>query len=67
MPDISMCAHAECPSRKSCYRHAESGTKPTERRQSYMAFEPRKDDGKCLAYVPVYGDGWHATGSKTNA
>ena len=23
MPDISMCAHAECPSRKSCYRHAD--------------------------------------------
>jgi len=55
MPDISMCGHAECPSRKSCYRHAESGTKPNGRRQAYMTFEPCKDDGKCWAYVPDYG------------
>lgn len=67
MPDISMCASVECPSRKSCYRHAESGTKPTEWRQSYMAFKPRKGDGKCLAYMPVYRDRARAAASESEA
>jgi hypothetical protein len=40
MPDISMCANsAECPMRKNCYRAEESGTKPSEFRQSWMQFQ----------------------------
>lgn len=64
MPDVAMCHNPECPSRQSCYRHAESGTVPVERRQSYMSFQPRKADGKCWAYIPVYDDDWHCSGGK---
>jgi len=39
MPDISMCKSERCPDRAECYRHSESGTKPSEFRQSYMAFD----------------------------
>ena len=35
MPDIMMCAAAECPKSSTCYRHADSGTKPCEFRQSF--------------------------------
>jgi len=38
MPDISMCANETCPRRQGCYRHEDSGTKPSEHRQSYMHF-----------------------------
>lgn len=40
MPDISMCAHAACPLRQSCYRHVESGTVPDSPHQWYGEFEP---------------------------
>jgi hypothetical protein len=35
MPDISMCASADCLLKNNCYRHAASGTVPTPKRQSY--------------------------------
>ncbi len=38
MPDISMCAASACPRSKECYRHADSGTKPSEHWQTYSAF-----------------------------
>ena len=40
MPDISMCANGTCPIRRDCYRSPDSGTKPNERRQSWMTWEP---------------------------
>lgn len=64
MPDISMCMSKDCPSRKDCCRHQESGTKPSERRQSYMNFEPRKNADRCRAYMPVRGDTAAPTGRR---
>lgn len=41
MPDISMCSTDDnCGVATNCYRSEKSGTKPTEFRQSYMAFKP---------------------------
>lgn len=42
MPDISMCS-AVCPKSSQCYRHADSGTKPSEHRQSYIM----RENGPC--------------------
>ena len=39
MPDITMCA-AECPRSDHCKRHPDSGTKPSEWRQSWFAPKP---------------------------
>jgi hypothetical protein len=39
MPDISMCSSEICPLTKKCYRHEDSGTKPTPMYQSYMLFD----------------------------
>lgn len=46
MPDIAMCASADCPLRRNCYRHAASGTAPTPGRQSYADWKWRftRDD-----------------------
>ena len=49
MPDISMCTSKECASSATCYRHADSGTKPDPLRQAYMLFGPQQ----CEAYMPV--------------
>jgi hypothetical protein len=54
MPDISMCANKTCPLRARCYRHEDSGTVPTPRRQSWMAFQPDAD-GNCYAFMPTEG------------
>lgn len=59
MPDISMCAHRNCPLRHNCYRHADSGTKPNPYRQSYAVYTPTIDeDGKvgCDDYWPRRDD-----------
>ena len=48
MPDISMCAHSSCPSRKICFRHKASGTIPNFI-QTYMDFAPN-DSGKCDSF-----------------
>jgi general stress protein YciG len=48
MPDISMCAHSSCPSRKICFRHKASGTIPNFL-QTYMGFAPN-DSGKCDSF-----------------
>ena len=47
MPDIAMCQNLYCPSRSFCYRHADSGTKPDDRRQPYMEFAYDPDLGYC--------------------
>lgn len=49
MPDISMCANKECPSRASCYRHQASGTRPSDY-QSMMDFKPEPGEDKCESF-----------------
>lgn len=43
MPDISMCANKQCPSREQCYRF----TAAPSTFQSYMKFEVANGDNKC--------------------
>lgn len=52
MPDFAMCAHATCPARNSCRRHAASGTTPGYR-QSYMDFSPCDGRFHCASYDPL--------------
>jgi hypothetical protein len=54
MPDISMCADDECPSRAKCYRHKASGTKPSSFWQAYSTFWREPDAKQCSAFWPVY-------------
>ena len=54
MPDIFMCRHPTCPSRRSCYRHSASGTQPSDFRQAWMVFQP-EPLGVCDYYLPVRG------------
>jgi hypothetical protein len=54
MPDISMCESDTCPKSKTCYRHEDSGTKPSEFRQSYFI---GNDPDNCKYYWPVKGNG----------
>jgi hypothetical protein len=53
MPDISMCADNECPSRFTCYRHKDSGTKPSKYQQAYAAFNHDPKTSECESYWPV--------------
>jgi hypothetical protein len=53
MPDISMCANKNCPSRKTCYRYL---AKPNEQRQSYAIFKQDKDIA-CEYYTSKDGYG----------
>lgn len=54
--DITMCNVIYCDFKKKCYRHAESGTKPNEYRQSYFVFPNdyfvRKEED-CKFYTPI--------------
>jgi len=51
MPDISMCKNKQCPLSQKCYRHEDSGTKPSEYWQSYADFEYA--NGKCEDFWPI--------------
>lgn len=51
MPDITMCRSDDCPHRKSCYRNPESGTKPSESRQSWFLASPNTE-GVCDYFWP---------------
>jgi hypothetical protein len=53
MPDISMCADDECPSRAECYRHKESGTKPHVPWQAFTDFQRQHDRDQCPFFCPV--------------
>lgn len=59
MPDITMCANGICPLRQRCYRSPDSGTQPTEWRQSWSVFEPywspAGDDFTCDHYLQKFG------------
>jgi len=52
MPDISMCMSSTCPLKRSCYRNTDSGTKPSESRQSWF-LGPAADGLDCQYYWPV--------------
>ena len=51
MPDIAMCKNKTCPSRDQCYRYR---AVPARDHQSYMAYEPDEDAGKCEDFVQVF-------------
>jgi hypothetical protein len=53
MPDISMCADDECPSRAECYRHKASGTVPSEYQQAFTDFQRQPDRDQCPFFWPV--------------
>jgi hypothetical protein len=55
-PDIAMCADPTCPSRRTCYRHGESGTVPGKW-QSYGLFRRRPREKRCRDYWPLTVDG----------
>lgn len=44
MPDISMCADADCPFAVRCYRSPKSDTKPSDFRQAWFLESPRRGD-----------------------
>lgn len=50
MPDISMCEGFACPLKKKCYRCEESGTKPSEYRQSYFVVTPYDHEKETCNY-----------------
>lgn len=51
MPDISMCKE-KCSLSENCYRHEDSGTKPSECRQSFfLDLKPVGED--CDYYWPL--------------
>lgn len=57
MPDITMCASSECPLAQRCYRSPESGTEPSEFRQSWSAYTWVQDnEGQvyCRSYAPLW-------------
>jgi len=51
MPDITLCNNQDCPLSKKCYRHEDSGTKPSEYWQSYADFEYTEDG--CEDFWPI--------------
>jgi hypothetical protein len=51
MPDISMCVETNCPLKYDCYRHADSGTKPSPF-QTYSVFQ--YIDGKCKDFMESF-------------
>jgi hypothetical protein len=52
MPDITMCVNDVCKLKEKCFRHSDSGTKPTPYRQSYSHFN-EKGDKDCDYYWRV--------------
>ncbi len=54
MPDISMCSvdPVDCWVADRCYRHTESGTKPSAR-QAWSGWEPNKHD-RCKGFWPMH-------------
>jgi hypothetical protein len=50
MAEIAMCLNRTCGWRKQCYRHAESGTRPS-RRQLYFSFQPRPSGAPCQYFT----------------
>jgi len=53
MPDISMCADDECPSRAECYRSKASGTVPSEHQQAFTDFQRPPANQQCSQFWPV--------------
>jgi len=55
MPDISMCESSTCPLKGSCYRNPDSGTEPSEFRQSWFV-GPAAEGLDCKYYWPMGRD-----------
>lgn len=59
MPDITMCKSQICPRRFTCYRSEESGTKPSEYRQSWFVLgeenTPISENDSCAYYYRCAG------------
>jgi len=55
MPDICMCDSSICPARRNCYRHAESGTVPSERQPYYELGDESglSEDERCAWFWPA--------------
>lgn len=52
MPDFTMCTAQNCARSASCRRHEDSGTRPSDHRQSYSNFATGKwfDPYRCTAF-----------------
>lgn len=50
MPDITMCMQDDCTRSKTCYRHKDSGTKPSEFMQYYFLWH---NPANCEWYWPT--------------
>lgn len=48
MPDISMCANENCPSKANCYRFT---AQPNPWRQAYADFKPAPGSDRCDSYT----------------
>lgn len=54
MPDMTMCANADCPHREACYR---AQAKPSPLWQSHAAYEPRSEAPEdCDGFLPLRGE-----------
>lgn len=51
MPDYAMCANETCPLARRCFRSPESGTVPSEFRQSWSKFEPDQSGESCSHFI----------------
>ena len=52
--DIAMCPNAICPLRKECFRHPDSGTKPSKYHQSWTTFKGKNKE--CDGWMPIKGN-----------
>ena len=50
-----MCKSRDCPSRRDCARHSESGTPPGVW-QSWSSFHPDPQTGECERFAPLRPD-----------
>lgn len=53
MPDISMCADDQCPSRGTCRRSPDGGAQPTPGWQTWTAFARSPGSSHCPSYYPA--------------
>lgn len=53
MADISMCTNSACQENHLCYRFTAT---PSPYWQSYCAFAPNAETGKCADFMPRRGD-----------
>ncbi len=52
MPDISMCANAQCEAKARCHRHPASGTRPSAPWQAYSSWGEGEATSQCQGFWP---------------